>query len=318
MEIGGFAAVTRRALISDGSGSGALSVAQVPDPEPSAGELLIDVYAVSVNRGELHRVRSAGAGWIPGWDLAGVVSSSAASAFAPGTRVVATLPSPGCGAWAEVVSVPTANVACIPDSVTYAEAAALPVAGLTALRALRLGGSLLGRSVVITGAAGGVGRFAVQLANLAGASVIAIAGSAARARGLDTLGADVVVTSVTDLCDRYDLILESSGGSSLAHLVAHIEDEGTLVMFGNSSGETTSFDVRNVYMGRAVRLQGFSLPTSYRASPPTRDLAYLAMLVGARRLNVQIVDQLPWEQVGTALQRLEERSVAGKIVLTVR
>jgi NADPH:quinone reductase-like Zn-dependent oxidoreductase len=171
---------------------------------------------------------------------------------------------------------------------------------------------------VITGAAGGVGRFAVQLAHLAGASVTAIAGSATRARGLEDLGADNVVTSVTDIRDRHDLILESSGGSSLAHLVAHLEDDGTLVMFGNSSGETTTFDVRDVYMGRAVRLQGFSLPTSYRADPPARDLAYLAMLVGARRLDPQVVDQLPWEQVGTALRRLEERSVAGKIVLAVR
>jgi NADPH:quinone reductase len=310
--------VTRRALVADGSGSGDLTIGDVPDAEPRPGEVVIDVHAISVNRGELHRVRSAPAGWIPGWDLAGVVSSSSESALPPGTRVVGTLPSPGCGAWAEVVSVPSTQVAPLPDAVSFAQAATLPVAGLTALRALRLGGSLLGRRVVITGAAGGVGRFAVQLAHLAGASVTAIAGSTVRARGLVELGADAVVTSVTDIRDRYDLILESSGGSSLAHLVSHIEDDGTLVMFGNSSGETTTFDVRDVYMGRAVRLQGFSLPTSYRADPPARDLAYLAMLVGTRHLDTQVVDELPWEQVGTALRRLEERSVAGKIVLAVR
>lgn len=310
--------MTRRALVSDGSGSGALAICDVPDPEPRAGELLIDVHAISVNRGELHRVRSAPSGWIPGWDLAGVVSSSSGGALPPGTRVVGTLPSPGCGAWSEVVSVPSTQVAAIPDAVSFAEAAALPIAGLTALRTLRLGGSLLGARIVITGAAGGVGRFAVQLAHLAGASVTAIAGSATRARGLKELGADTIVTTVTDIRERYDLILESSGGLSLAHLVAHIEDEGTLVMFGNSSGETTTFDVRDVYMGRAVRLQGFSLPTSYRADPPARDLAYLATLVGARRLDAQVVDELPWEQVAIALRRLEERTIAGKLVLAVR
>lgn len=310
--------MTRRALVSDGSGSGALTIGDVPDAELRTGELLIDVHAISVNRGELRRVRSAPAGWIPGWDLAGVVASSSDSALPRGTRVVGTLPSPGCGAWAEVVSVPSTQVAAIPDSVSLAEAAALPIAGLTALRTLRLGGSLLGRRVVITGAAGGVGRFAVQLARRAGASVTAIAGSEARASGLKQLGAEAIVTNVTDIRDRYDLILESSGGPSLAHLVTHIEDEGTLVMFGNSSGEPTIFDVRDVYMGRAVRLQGFSLPTTYRADPPARDLAYLAMLVGARRLDAQVVDQLPWEQVGTALQRLEDRTIAGKLVLTVR
>lgn len=95
--------------------------------------------------------------------------------------------------WAERAAAPTARVGLLPDNVSFGAGASLGVAGLTALRALRVGGSLLGARVLVTGASGGVGRFAVQLASLGGAEVTTVAGSQERARGLEDLGADNIV-----------------------------------------------------------------------------------------------------------------------------
>jgi hypothetical protein len=132
----------------------------VPDPVPLGGEVLVRVRAVSLNRGEVLDLPGKARGTVAGWDLAGVTED--------GTRVAGLLRS---GAWAELAAVPVAMLAEIPDGVSDAQAAALPTAGLTALRSLELGGLLLGRRVLVTGATGGVGRFAVQLARASGADV---------------------------------------------------------------------------------------------------------------------------------------------------
>src|SRR5206468_7158846 len=117
--------------------------------------------------------------------------------------------------WAESAAVPTQRIAVLPDTVSFVAAAALPVAGLTALRTLRHGAPLLGKRVLITGAAGGVGHLAVQLAARSGARVTAVVGSADRVRVLDGLGAAEIVTDITGAQGRFGLILESAGGASL-------------------------------------------------------------------------------------------------------
>jgi NADPH:quinone reductase-like Zn-dependent oxidoreductase len=212
----------------------------VQEPDPDRGEAVVEVRAISVNRGELHRLRAGEAGWRPGWDLAGIVRSAVAGSPPTGARVVGMVTG---GAWAEKVAVPGDWLAELPTEVSFAQAAALPVAGLTALRTLRLGPAILGRRVLIVGAAGGVGRFAIQLARLGGAEVTAIAGSPERAEGLRDLGATEVVTGIAELRGRYDLILESAGGDSLARLATMVHPDGTLVMFGNSSRQDTTFNV---------------------------------------------------------------------------
>jgi NADPH:quinone reductase-like Zn-dependent oxidoreductase len=146
-----------RAVVVDPAAPGRLAIKPVELRDPDRDEVAVQVTAISLNRGEMRRaVQQAEPGWRPGWDFVGVVETAAAdgSGPRPGTRVVGILPS---GAWAERVNCRTHAVAALPNSVGDAEAATLPVAGLTALHALRQGGLLLGRKVLVDGASGGGG-----------------------------------------------------------------------------------------------------------------------------------------------------------------
>ena len=179
------------AVVVDPTSPGRLVLRPVPDPIPDRGEALVRVRAISLNRGEVRRSTMAAAGWRPGWDLAGHVERAAADGTGPqvGARVVGILPE---GAWAERVAVPTHALAELPEKVTFSQAATFPVAGLTALHALGKNGPLLARRVLVTGATGGVGDFAVQLARLGGAHVTATARRADQVPALRQLGAHEV------------------------------------------------------------------------------------------------------------------------------
>ena len=302
-----------RALVADGSAPAGIALHDVPEPVPATGEVLVDVRAFSLNRGELRMLRTAEDGWRPGWDFAGIVASDVDDRLRAGARVVGIRQGE---TWAERVAVPRDWIAGLPNGVSFAQGAALPTAGLAALRMLRLGPAILGRRVLVTGASGGVGRFAIQLAHLGGAEVTALVSSgSARAAGVGQLGADDVVSDIEQLHGRYDLILESVGGDTLGRLVTMLDAQGTLVMFGNSSNEPTTFDVRDVYNGALVRLQGFEL--FFGGDPFGRDLGYLATLVAEGRLDPQLAGELPWERMPEAMERLRNRGVAGKIALTL-
>lgn len=302
-----------RALVVTGSAHGRIAFRDVPEPIPAPDEVLVEVRAFSINRGEMRMLGTAADGWRPGWDFAGTLRSDVANGPRAGARVVGIRRG---GTWAEHVTVQAGWIAEIPDGVSFAAAAALPTAGLAALRMLRAGPAILGRRVLITGASGGVGRFAIQLAHLGGAEVTAlVSGGSARSEGLRQLGADAVVDDIDRLHGRFDLILESVGGSTLGRLVTKLDARGTLVMFGNSSDEPTTFNVRDIYNDALIRLQGFEL--FFGNDPFGRDLGYLASLVGDRKLDPQLGGELPWEQISEAMDRLRNREVAGKIALTL-
>ncbi len=307
-----------RALVATPGAAGGVSVGEAPDPEPGRGRVVVAVRAVSLNRGEVRGLADAGPGTVPGWDLAGEVLEAATDGRGPavGTRVVAMV---GSGAWAERAVVPVGFLAPLPDEVSFAAASTLPVAGLTAQRAIAIGDRCADGRVLVTGAAGGVGHFAVQLAGHLGADVTAVVGRAERGGELERLGASRVSVGMPD-AGEFDLVLEAVGGGSLSAALSMVAPGGCVVTYGCASGEPTTFDVRDFYRRSGARLHGFQLfPELQRAGPNTaaHDLDNLARMVATGHLEVQIGMEVPWDQAGEAASALLDRQVVGKAVLRI-
>lgn len=306
-----------RALVAAPGSPGNIEMSHVAEPEPARNEAVVQARASSLNRGECTALQTAAEGWRPGWDVAGVIAEPAAdgSSAPAGTRVLGW--SNG-GGWAERVAVRSAHVAPIPDELSFEIASTLPVAGLTAMGAIAFGGTLEGRRVAITGAAGGVGRFAVQLAHAAGADVTAIVGSHARGEGLPELGADHVVLALEPEGEPLDLILESVGGSSLAAALTRVSADGTVVSFGNSSKEQTSFDARGFYRRGGPTMRGYFVTHELlEGRLGGAQLAELVDLVLGGRLRAEVDLSVPWTEAATAVGALLERRVRGKAVLLI-
>jgi NADPH:quinone reductase-like Zn-dependent oxidoreductase len=242
-----------------------------------------------------------------------VVVQSAADGSGPkaGARVVALADSAG---WAQRAGVPAHRMAALPDDVRFEDAAALPVAGLTALRTLRHGAPLLGKRVLITGAAGGVGHLATQLAARSGARVTAVVGSPERGRHLR--GADAIVEGIDKAQGLFALILESAGGSSLAAAIAHIEAKGTIVVYGNSAGEPTPISFRDFAEHPNARMQSFSYFTSEAEDRFAPDLALLVSLVADGSLKPQLVER-SWRDIAQIGPQLRARQIPGKAVFRI-
>jgi NADPH:quinone reductase len=301
------------ALVNTPNGTAPVELREVPEPVPAANEAVIEVHTFSLNRGELRLLQVRPEGWRPGQDIGGVVLRQAADGSGPkaGTRVVALTDN---GGWAQRVAAPTHRLAALPDNVRFEEAAALPVAGLTALRTLRHGAPLLGKRVLVTGAAGGVGHMAVQIAARSGAHVTAIVGSPERGRHVR--GAEAIVTDIDKAEGRFGLILEAAGGASLAAAIARIEAKGTIVIFGNSSAEPTSINFRDFAEHPNARIQSFSYFTSEAEERFAPDLALLASLVGEGSLKLALAES-SWSDLARIGPQLRDRHIAGKAVFRV-
>jgi len=284
-----------KAVVGTPNGPRRTELREVADPEPRPGEALVRVRAFAPNRGELRLLASRDEGWQPGQDIAGDVVRAAADGTGPqeGERVAGLADWHG---WAELAAVPTHRLAVIPAGMDHATAAALPMAGTTALNLVRRGGSLVGRRVLVTGASGGVGHFAVQLAELGGATV------------------DAQSTAVGALGDHYDLILESAGGDSVAAAVERIAHRGRIVLFGNSAGEPGAVDFRS-FSGREASVESyFSARHEHEAGA---NLELLLDLVAEGDLEVEVGLEVSWAELNDALDALADRRVRGKAVLLV-
>ena len=312
-----------KAIVVDHASNERLSIRSVPLAPAYRDEVTVRVRAISLNRGETNRaVRSAEDGWRPGWDFAGVIEEKAADGGGPepGTRVAGILPS---GAWAEMIRVPKDSVAPLPDAVTDAQAATLPVAGLTALHALRQGGMLLGRKVLIDGASGGVGHMACQLALASGAVVHGHVRNPAFREMVAAWCGDrtIVAPNLTAAASfgPFHLIVDSVGGSALGAALGMLRPDGTCVTLGVSEAPTATFDSGAFFRVGGSRLYGLVLfPELRKVEPASEGLAILAAMAAAGSLRPRIEIEAPWTEIGAVARQLLDRRFMGKAVLHLR
>ncbi|MFC4101656.1 NADP-dependent oxidoreductase [Paenibacillus xanthanilyticus] len=296
-------------------GPDVLRCEEVPVPAVGKEEVLVRVHAVGVNPGDW-QIRSGLAGdrlglpYIPGWDVSGVVASTGTgvTGFRPGDAVYGmTVNSGGC---AEYVAVPAGQLAFKPESADFIEAAALPQSGFTAWHALFVQGKLAaGQTVLINGAAGGVGHLAVQLAQWKEARVIGAA-SARNEPYLRELGVNAFVDYTAALLPEFeqsaDLVLDTAGGDKGDWLLDVLKPGGRLVpiAWGHYSPEKAAKASVTVH-----EVQYPPIAAAY--------LEKLARLVDDGRLNVTIDSVFPFEETAKAHEKSESRRARGKIVIRV-
>ena len=297
-----------------------LAVREVGLRPAAFGEVTVRVTAISLNRGEVKRALTiAETGAAPGWDFAGIVERPDEAPGAPdaGTRVVGVLPA---GSWAERVHAPLSSLAVIPEGVTDAQAASLPVAGLTALHALRKGGLLLGRKVLVDGATGGVGQIAIQLAAASGARVYSHVRRHEQRAVVEASSTGGVIVGDSLEAARasgpFDFVLDSVGGSALSAALTVLKRNGVCVTVGVTEGAPVTFDSAVFLRTSGASLHSIVLGDDIAATEPAADgLALLLRLVDQGALKPSIGVEASWTEIATVARQLVDRAFTGKAVL---
>jgi NADPH:quinone reductase len=306
-----------RALVADPAASPALSLTDVPDPAPGPGQLLLEMEAASVNRGEIRSAAKQPPGTVIGWDVAGTVAAlgEGVATFDVGERVVAL--SPGGGSFAERVVVPAEWTAPLPSACDFETAATLPVAGVTAAGILRLARTHAGDRVLVTGAAGGVGQFTLQLGLQTRATVTGQAGSEERAAAVRATGAEALVHpgDGSPVDGEFDVVLDGIGGPMLAPLLDATARNGRVVVYGNSADAESTFRVESFYP-KGITILGFRVFTSVPPAQAVKDMATLADQAAAGTLSVKVQATAPLADALPLIADLYARKVTGKVVLT--
>ncbi|WP_234311747.1 zinc-binding dehydrogenase [Streptomyces griseus] len=299
-------------LIPTGNPARPVAFTEAAQPVPAPDEALIRVEAFAPNRGETFLLERPRPGLLPGKDVAGLVVQAAADGSGPhvGTRVVGHPPQ---GGWAEYAAVPTHSLAALPDGMGAVQAAALPLAGITALRLLRAAGSVTGRRVLLTGASGGVGHYVTELAAAAGAEVTVVTATPSRGERLSELGAAAVVHEVAEARGPFDVVLESTGGAQLPIALSKSAPGGTLIWFGQAGRTPVTLDFFDLLAGpEGATIHHFH----YAGAPYGPDLTTLVRLVDEGRLHPEIGRVADWARTADTLVDLRERRIRGKAVLT--
>ena len=289
-------------------------------PVPGDNEVLIRVHAAAVNAADS---RSMKMGAIPkrkifGCDIAGVVEMAGKniSRFKAGDEVMGDISACGMGGFAQYTVARETSLILKPRSIPFETAAAIPMSSVTALQGLRDAGRIkLGDKVLIYGAGGGVGTFAVQLAKYLGAEVTALCGEK-NARLMQPLGADHVIPynglDVTKISGRYDLVLAVNGSNRLKVYLRLLAPGGTLVMVGGSLKQV----MKALLLGRFYSL-GSKKVRMLAAKPNSEDLAYIVRLVEEGRIKPVIDRTYPLVQTAEAVRYQSEGHAMGKVTITV-
>ena len=324
---------TMKAMVYTHYGSpDVLQLNEVARPTPRDHEVLVKVHAASVNAGDLHVLRAhpflirlMGYGLlrpkntILGAAIAGRIEAVGAhvTQFQPGDDVFGDVSESGWGGFAEYVCARADAMVLKPSRLSFEEAAAVPVAAVTALQGLRDKGHIqAGQKVLIYGASGGVGTFAVQLAKSFGAEVTAVCST----RNVDTmrsLGADHVIDytreDFTQNGEQYDLILAANGNRSISEYKRALRPNGTYVMTGGS--EKQMFQA--MLLGPWISMTGTKKMGNVMAKPNTRDLGFVKELL-EEGLVIPVIDRrYPLRETAEALRYLEAGHAQGKVVITV-
>ncbi|MBK7451475.1 MAG: NAD(P)-dependent alcohol dehydrogenase [Anaerolineales bacterium] len=321
-----------KAIITERYGTpDVLEFKETAKPTPKDNEVLVKIHAASLNMFDWHLLTAdiflvrLNAGFfkpkykIPGADVAGRVEAVGKNVtqFKVGDEVYGDLAASGCGSFAEYVAVPEKALALKPVNLTFEEAAAFPMAAVTALQGLRDAGKIqAGHKVLIQGASGGVGSFAVQIAKVLGVEVTAVCST----RNMDlvrSLGADHVIDytkeDFTKNRKQYDLILAVNGYHPITDYKDALTPRGMYVM----AGGTTKQIFEAVLRGSFVSEKDGRKLGALTAQPKQADLIYLKGLVEAGKIKPVIDKRYPLSETAQALRYLGEGHARGKVILTV-
>jgi NADPH2:quinone reductase len=305
------------ALVADPSASPALTLADVAEPSAGPRQLVVRMEAASINRGEIRNARRQPPGKVIGWDVVGTVVAlgEGVTEFQVGERVLGL--NPAGGAFAELAVLPADWTTPLPSSADSVLAATLPVAGLTAVNILRLARVHAGDRVLVTGAAGGVGLLAIQLAVDAKATVTGQASSERRAAAIRELGAEALIHpgDGSPVEGEFDVVLDSVGGPMFVQLLRATAIRGRVVVFGISADAESTFRVDEFY-SKAITIHGFLVFQSVAPEQGAKDLAVLADQVAAGRLKVSVHATAPLADAPALVRDLYDRKVMGKVVIT--
>ena len=309
-----------------------LELKEVVKPTPKEDEVLVKVYAVSVNAADLHLLRAdpflirLSSGFLKpkneilGSDIAGRVEAvgSNAKQFKPGDEVFGDISGCGWGGFAEYVCVSETALALKPTNLSFEEAAAVPMAAVTALQGFHYAGKVRpGQKVLINGASGGVGTFAVQLAKSFGAEVTAVCST----RNLDRarlIGADHVIDYTKEDFTRngqeYDLILATNGDRSISDYRRALSPKGIYVQTGGSMAQMSQAMLQGPWISMTGSKKMGNMGV---AKPNQKDLVIMKELLETAKVKPVIDRCYPLNQVADAIRYLEEGHAQGKVVITV-
>jgi NADPH:quinone reductase-like Zn-dependent oxidoreductase len=321
-----------RAVVQHGYGnSDVLASDRVPVPSAGRGEVVVRVHAAGLDRGTWHlmtgkpyllrlafglrRPRNP----VLGRDVAGtvVLVGDGVTRWSPGDEVYGVAP----GSFAELAVTKAEKLAPLPRGATFEQAAVVPISGLTAQQAVGLGRIRAGQRVLVLGASGGVGSYAVQLAKAAGAEVTGVA-SAAKLDLVRSLGADQVLDyakdDFADGSSRYDVVLDIGGSPSVRRLRRALTPTGTAVIVGGEGGDSLSGGMGRVLWARLVSLVVRQRITNFVNSESGADLERLTPLLESGAVKPAVDRVVPLDEAPAAMRLMETGQVRGKIAVVVR